>query len=180
MKTMTFDIPDSSPCMDCRKEVLVSELVCSNCGSKASDRFTEIEMYRDFRANYILDVRQGGLVLGRDTDDDDIPVFSSPVEGIFQLTGMMQGWEFVMNSQAFAKNERRVHEINDDKDVEAYKPTMTVEVTDATRIYNTNALHAEMHVLMGNAQFVVNRLSTQKHYKELEQLNNSVALPRPT
>jgi hypothetical protein len=55
-----------------------------------------------------------------------------------------------------------------------YSPIKSLEVSDKTRIFNTNGIKGELIILFDSAQFVVNRAATKKHFTELEKLNNSV------
>ncbi len=50
----------------------------------------------------------------------------------------------------------------------------SLEVSDKTRIFNTNGIKGELIIIVDSGQFVVNRAATKKHFTELEKLNNSV------
>jgi len=67
---------------------------------------------RAFVDGHIVDVRAGGLVLGRHHNEDDIPMYLPVAEGLLQICGVMQGGEYVVNKEATEKHVARIQEIN--------------------------------------------------------------------
>lgn len=115
-------------------------------------------------------------MLGRHTPDDDIPIIAAIAPGLFKTHGKMQGGEFVVNLKATGANMERLNEINSFTDSEPYQPMTSIELTDATRIYNTNTL-SSVRVLIDEGQYIINRAATRKYYKELVEINNAASEP---
>ena len=136
-------------------------------------RYTAIEIYHKFYEGHIIDARAGGLVLGRHHSEDDIPMLYSSAIGVFDLSRYMQGGEYILNTEASVKHKERLEEINSYMSAE-YSPIKSLEVSDKTRIFNTNGIKGELIIIVDSGQFVVNRAATKKHFTELEKLNNSV------
>lgn len=125
----------------------------------------------------MLDIRPGGLVLGRPGPEDDIPMYRAVVPGVLQLCGLMHGGEFVVNSVAAEENSERLEEINSYKDL-ACAPLTSIPLTATTRIFNTNGTEgpeSNLAVLIQARQFIINRAATVKYYSELEEINNSAS-----
>jgi hypothetical protein len=85
----------------------------------------------------------------------------------------MQGGEYILNTEASVKHKDRIEEI-DSYMTSEYTPIKSLEVSDRTRIFNTNGIKGELIILVNAGQFVINRSATKKHFTELEKLNNSV------
>ena len=172
MTNIEFEIADSSPCFFCSEELPLNLLSCSSCGNPQV-RYTSAEIYHKFYEGHIIDARAGGLVLGRHHNEDDIPMLFLSVVGVFDLSSYMKGGEYILNIEASVKHKDRLEEINSYMSAE-YSPIKSLEVSDKTRIFNTNGIKGELIILFDSAQFVVNRAATKKHFTELEKLNNSV------
>ncbi|MCA1438519.1 MULTISPECIES: hypothetical protein [unclassified Bradyrhizobium] len=63
-----------------------------------------------------MDARFGGLVLGRDGPEDDIPLLQHQGAGVFALIGVMQGGEYILSEEATKRHWTRLQEINAEKD----------------------------------------------------------------
>jgi hypothetical protein len=172
MTNFEFEIADSSPCFFCNEELPLDLLSCSSCANPQV-RYTAVEIYHKFYEGHIIDARAGGLVLGRHHNEDDIPMLFLSAVGVFDLSRYMQGGEYILNIEASVKHKDRLEEINSYMSAE-YSPIKSLEVSDKTRIFNTNGIKGELIILFDSAQFVVNRAATKKHFTELEKLNNSV------
>lgn len=172
MTNAEFEIADYSPCFFCSEELPLNLLSCSSCGSPQV-RYTANEIYHKFYEGRIIDARAGGLVLGRHHSEDDIPMLYSSAIGVFDLSRYMQGGEYILNTEASVKHKERLEEINSYMSAE-YSPIKSLEVSDKTRIFNTNGIKGELIIIVYSGQFVVNRAATKKHFTELEKLNNSV------
>ena len=152
----------------------VNLTVCPACKEEVPPRLTTFDLLELFAAGHIIDVRAGGLVWGRHDNEDDIPMLMVVANGILQLCGVMQGGEYIVNKEATAKYRTRLEEINSYKSSEKYVPIQSLNITDTTRIFNTNGIKGELLVLLDGGQFVINRAATMKYYAELEEINNSV------
>lgn len=172
MTNIEFEIADSSLCFFCSEELPLNLLSCSSCGNPQV-RYTAVEIYQKFYEGHIIDAKAGGLVLGRHHNEDDIPMLYQSAIGIFDLSSYMQGGEYILNTEASVKHKERFDEINSYMTSE-YSPIKSLEVSDKTRIFNTNGIKGELIILVDSGQLVVNRSATKKHFAELEKLNNSV------
>lgn len=121
---------------------------------------------RAFVNGWIVDGRNGGLVVGRSHAEGHI-VFLSPGEqlGHYEIQGVMEGGEYLMNPLATKKHWRRLNEINACRDAFA-----SVLPLKARRIIHT---HAEPHdkLVVVHEQFVVNARATSKYVDELDAMN---------
>lgn len=172
MTNVEIEIADASPCFFCGEQLPLELLSCSSCANPQA-RYTAVEIYHKFYDGHIIDARAGGLVLGRHHNEDDIPMLYSSAKGVFDLSGFMQGGEYILNTEASVKHKDRIEEINSYMSTE-YSPIKSLEVSDKTRIFNTNGIKGELIILVDAQQSIVNRAATKKHFAELEKLNNSV------
>lgn len=119
----------------------------------------------------IVDGRSGGLVLGRTHEDSGIFLIQE-VQDHFVFAAEMEGWEYLMCPQATEKYFDRLNEINNDR----HSDLCEVRITEHTRIINTHALGHDKLIWMSNYnQFIVSRAATQRHFSELEEMNNEFA-----
>ena len=170
MQKFTFSVADESPCSFCTVPVLLEDPICSHCGKKPYPRFTAADIYQCFITGIVIDARAGGLVLGRDSNEDDIPLITPVAQGIFQVIGLMQGGEYLVNSIATALNKARLAEINSYKS-STYNPMSSINLTDGSRVFNTNGASDNSSLLIDSESYVINRAATAKHFDELEKLN---------
>lgn len=171
-----FDTPERSPCAHCGKDTLLTLNVCELCNEELSPRITVPQLLVMVVTGLLIDVREGGLVLGRPGPEDDIPMLFAPVPGVLELCALMHGGEFILNTMASAKHTDRLLEINAYKP-EEYTPLPSIPLTSTTRVFNTNGTkgpESNAAVLIQTGQFIVNRRATVKFYSELEEINNSV------
>lgn len=173
MAEMTFSIADDSPCYFCGEPVAMDKSTCPSCGKEVFLRYNAADMYLLFYDGHIIDARAGGLVLGRHHNEDDIPMLAAVAPGIFQVLGKMQGGEYFVNRAATAKHRERLEEINSHQSSE-YIPMQSIELSDKSRVFNTNGIRGELALLIDSGSFIINRAATLKFYRELEELNNSI------
>jgi len=174
MRDYTFQGAEGSPCPHCHEEVELDMTVCPSCKQEVYQRYDALSFILTFFEGHIIDARAGGLVLGRNHNEDDIPMLSVMAPGIFQSCGMMMGGEFILNREATAKHKNRIEEINAYLKDSPFTPLTSISITEKTRVFNTNGIKGELIMFVDNGQFVVNRAATAKYFKELEELNNSV------
>ncbi|MBW4443306.1 MAG: hypothetical protein KME10_19105 [Plectolyngbya sp. WJT66-NPBG17] len=172
MPKVEFSIADSSPCISCGTDLFLEQSRCPSCGSESNIRTAFADIYDLLMQGSLIDARPGGLILGREHDEDDIPMLAPQAVGIFQLVGYMQGGEYILNRDAAIEHKEKILEINSYKDKD-YTPLRSIRLTDTTRILNTNASSGSTALLVEHGQFVVNRAATARYYYELEELNNS-------
>ncbi|HEV7735786.1 MAG TPA: hypothetical protein VGO47_00195 [Chlamydiales bacterium] len=172
MNQVKFDVVESSSCPDCKTQVPLTETICHSCNEEMPTRLTIKELIDALFFEDLVDVRAGGLVLGRHDENDDIPLFSRCGEGVFQALSMMQGGEYIVNSRAVKKHLERLKKINSFKSSEA-KATNSIPLTNTTRVFNTNGIQGGALALCDEGQFVINRAATQRYYQELDSLNAS-------
>jgi hypothetical protein len=174
MPKLEFSISDSSPCFFCGADLSLDHQICSSCGSDENRRFTFTDVYEALLSGDIVDARAGGLVLGRENNIDDIPMIVPIGIGIFQLVGIMQGGEFILNKEISTKYHEKITEINSYKN-NSYTPLSSIEITvRASRIINTNFRNKDIVLLADSGQFIVNPAATAKYYYELEKLNSLI------
>ncbi|SDJ62602.1 hypothetical protein SAMN05216338_10575 [Bradyrhizobium sp. Rc2d] len=121
-----------------------------------------------------MDGRFGGLVLGRDGHEDDIPLYQHQGGGVFAIVGMMQGGEYILSAEATKLHLPRLNEINSEKGTPLnFSPSPQSAVIDT----NLMAPYGGLWVAYGG-QFIVNRFATAKYFDELEKLNVSSTVER--
>jgi hypothetical protein len=147
---------------------------CPSCNEEVPPRYTAADLYFSFYEGHIIDARAGGFVLGRDNNEDDITMISAVAPGIFQVCGLMQGGEYIINREATSKHMERIEEINSYKSSEDVFIN-SITINNKTRVFNTNGIKGNLVMLIEAGQFIINRAATAEHYFELEDLNNSVA-----
>lgn len=172
MAEICLSIANSSPCFVCHKEVSVTENICPYCGALVFQRYTAKDIYLMFYDGNIVDARGGGLVIGRDSSEDDIPLITPVSDGIFQFVGFMQGGEFIVHQQAMLKHKRRIEEINSHigEDVTLLS---TIPLGKNTHIFNTHNHDEITSLLVNSGSFIINRFATALFYDELMKINKS-------
>ncbi|WP_144441540.1 hypothetical protein [Bradyrhizobium sp. CCGE-LA001] len=114
-----------------------------------------------------MDARYGGLVLGRDGPEDDIPLLQHQGAGVFVLIGAMQGGEYILSEEATKRHEAWLGEINAEKG-----SPPNISSTPHSTVIDTNLMPpgGALWVAYGG-QFIVNRFATAKYFHELERMN---------
>ncbi len=112
MSDFKIEIPEFSPCNHCGVDVALDITACPNCDENVFPRITVPELLKAFSSGWIIDARSGGLVLGRDDPEDDIPMIIAVIQGVLQFSGLMHGGEFIVNNVASDNQRERLLEIN--------------------------------------------------------------------
>jgi hypothetical protein len=121
-------------------------------------------------ANWIVDGRAGGLLLGRSHAEGHIFMLRGPYDGRFEIFATMQGGEYVLNHAAYTNEKSRVEEINAFKDEHAV--LREVSLSPSCRILNTHATPHDKLLWIGDkGVFIVNARATAKHIREIEAIN---------
>lgn len=63
---------DESPCFFCNEKMPLNASICQSCDKEVPPRITVMDLLVAFVDGHIVDVRAGGLVLGRHHNEDDI------------------------------------------------------------------------------------------------------------
>lgn len=177
MAKLLIEIAEESPCNFCGAPVPLDVTAeedaasCQSCDQSVYPRYTAAAVFTSMLDGKIIDARQGGLVLGRDTAEDDIPMIAAVAPGVYQVLGLMHGGEYILSRDAAAEHSERVNEINSYK-AKDYEPLRNVVLSKVTRMFNTNHEPAGVvALLIDHGQFIINRAGTAKFYQELENLN---------
>lgn len=172
MNDPTPDLATSTPCGHCTAQVPLESEACPKCTTPAPFRLGYHEFFAALERRQIMDARFGGLVLGREGPEDDIPMLHHRGAGVFQIVGAMQGGEYILSAEAAKLHGPRLHEINSENGTPprfAHSPRSVV--IDTNLMPPGGALWVAYR-----PQFVINRFATEKYFAELEQLNISSAL----
>lgn len=173
MLEQKFTIADNSPCFYCNQPLSIKSSICGSCKEENPIRCTAEDMYLLFYEGHIIDARAGGLVLGRNHNKDDIPMFAPVAPGIFQVLGLMQGGEFLINSNSAGKHSKRIEEINRNNDDE-YTPITSLIINEHSRVFNANGIKGDLSLLIDSGSYIINRSATIRYYEELVDLNNDL------
>lgn len=132
--------------------------------------FTAEEFTTALLAGWIIDGRNGGLIVGRSHDDGHIVMIGRDENtGEYRLIGLVEGQEFVLNRGATAEHYERLEQINSDKS----PCNASIETTTASRLLHTAASPHDRFLLIDyGQQYIVNIQATRRHFTELETLNN--------
>lgn len=177
MAEITIEHGDTSPCEHCGTDVPLEAVQCGSCDEDIPQRVHIGTLLVAFTTGIVIDVRRGGLVLGRHDKTDDIAMWRATGNGVLQLCGFMQGGEYIVNCVATHEHHDRLMEINAYTE-EEYEPLMSIPITDTTRLFNTNGTGGPGHnsgVLVHSGQYVVNRAASKKYYSELQTINDSAS-----
>lgn len=167
MAEYKFNFPDECPCSECGHPQSIEVSQCPECGT-TNLRLNAYEFWGEIEQKRVIDARYGGFIIGRNSKDDDIPMFNNIGDGIFNLCGLMQGGEYLLSAHATAKHHDRLNVINSEKGtIEPFLPKVTV----FSSIINANFIPKNGGLWINRGQYVINRYATQKHYEELEELN---------
>jgi hypothetical protein len=179
MAQVFIKVEEESPCNHCGAmapldvQAYIEYATCPSCGKELYPRLTAATLYQRLFDGDVIDARRGGLVLGRDTPEDDIPMIVPVNTGVYQIIGLMQGGEYILNAEVSTRRRERLEEIAAESKGD-YEPLGSIELTKVTRIINTNHQPGgEVILLIDRGQFIVSRAGAAKFYRELEELNNS-------
>ncbi|NPD47326.1 MULTISPECIES: hypothetical protein [unclassified Lentimicrobium] len=124
----------------------------------------------------IVDGASGGIVLGDSHDEGGIFVIHLTEEGECKLTYELEGFEFLMNPFGTEEYLRELLNINKESknkliEFENYEIPNEVAVVDA-RTKNINGVdYKKVLILSKNPQMVLNKHSTLKYLKRLNEIN---------
>lgn len=122
----------------------------------------------------IVDGRGGGLVIGRAHDDGGILMFAQIPNGSYNVTGEVEGGEFIVNPLAYQQHRNRIQEINEFGQHCRDEPTLS-QIPSATRTIHAAASPYNRMIWMHQEDtFIVNRLATEKYLSELQAINNEI------
>lgn len=168
MAEFRLEIGSETDCHECGRAIPLSSATCPACATDAPHRLTFEEFFIELEQGRMLDARHGGLIIGRNGPDDDIPMYRHFGKGIFEVVGLMQGGEFIVSKRATDKHREWLEEINqDDSECPA---ALALKHSPVSSVINTNLL-PEWGGLWINYQFVVNRSATAKWLDELQWRN---------
>lgn len=121
-------------------------------------------------AGWIIDGRNGGLIVGRSHADGNIIMIShNESSGDYKLIGLVEGQEFILNRVATAEYFVRLTEINSDQSPCDFR----IETTTESRLIHTTASPHDRFLLVDyRQQYIINANATRRHFAELERLNN--------
>jgi len=128
-----------------------------------------------FLDGYLIDARAGGLVIGKSHEEGHIYMVQRDEDDDFIFVGVMEGGEYLLCHEASDIALERLEIINQDTG-----PVTEFVVPDiyhrATRVINTSATPDDKIMLIdARGQFIINAVSTRKHFKELQVLNDRYA-----
>ncbi|WP_312806642.1 zinc ribbon domain-containing protein [Agrobacterium cavarae] len=167
MPTIEITIPDETACDNCETLSSIDINFCPKCGANTyrlpfGAFFGSLEQFR------IMDARYGGLILGRNDAEDDIPMYVCREGGVYHLVGMMQGGEYIMSRAASVKFGPRLEEMNSER---GNVGEISFPLTSVSSVINTNFMPRFGGLWILSNQFVINRYATMKYFSELERMN---------
>ncbi len=125
------------------------------------------EFVRSFINGWIVDGRDGGLIVGRRHVEGHILMFQGTEQlGEFEHVGFVEGGEYLMSTEATELHFKRLEEINADKSPCESEITITTE----SQLINTRAEPHDKFLII-QRQFIININATKRNFAELEQLN---------
>lgn len=166
MPDLTIPISDQSEC-GCGETVASDLHICPSCGANIF-RMPFGKFFSDLERGLIMDARYGGLILGRQTPDDDIPMYAPIGGGLFQLQGLMQGGEYILSRAASVMHRKKLEEINSEKGADDLSQIQHY----CRSVIDTNSMpqHGGLWIVRG--QFIVNRFATRKYIADLDRFNS--------
>lgn len=137
------------------------------------DFFTKEEIEKLFQERWIVDARNGGLVIGRKHNEGGIEMLRQLYpDNIYSSCGVMEGGEYILCHEASLKHKERIDEIN------AYKLYGDgVDLFDVCKcnIILTKHEPCDKYLLTDHqGQFIVNKRSTSRFLRELDCINRLI------
>lgn len=122
---------------------------------------------RCFINGWIVDARDGGLIVGRCHEDGHILMLQgTSTLGVFEHIGFVEGGEYIMGTDATEAHYDRLKEINEDN----APCDKEISVSLDSQIINTRAEPHDKFLVI-QKQYIININSTKRHFRELEDLN---------
>lgn len=169
MAEMQLALPDEGPCFHCDHVFPMIDHVCPNCQTPAA-RLNYVEFFAQVERGFIMDARFGGLVLGDPGPEDYIPMYRNVSNGIFQVVGLMHGWEYILSTAATDKHRVTLERINSET---GPTPQGFDLPTKPITTINTNLMPRFCGVwISSGGQFVINSYATSRHLEVLEEINS--------
>ncbi|TIT32296.1 MAG: hypothetical protein E5W65_25650 [Mesorhizobium sp.] len=116
-----------------------------------------------------MDARHGGLIVGRDGPDDDIPMYQFIGDGIFEICGLMHGREYIVSREAALKHVSALQAIN--SETGTADADLPLRFSPRSAVINTNLMPPGGAIWVDPGQYIINRFATAKHLDSLEKLN---------
>ncbi|WP_223448475.1 hypothetical protein [Pseudomonas sp. BF-R-19] len=135
----------------------------------SEEKFTldQEDFIRCFINGWIVDARDGGLIVGRSHEDGHIVMMQgTSTFGKFEQIGFVEGGEYIMSTDATEAHYDRLKEINEDNSPCGDE----ISVSSDSQIINTRAEPHDKFLVI-QRQYIININSTRRHFKELEDLN---------
>lgn len=176
MGHFTIEFADETACPYCSTIVPLTQEQeeCGHCGAMLF-RLTAPDFFSEVQRRRVLDVRHGGLIMGKSGKEDDIPLLQSEGNGIYSLKGFMHGGEYILSSAATHRHFKRLEEINSEMGMDGYG-NLDVRVSRHTCVINVDLVSDFLGLWIDpNGQFIINAFATAKHFLELEKLNSEAA-----
>ncbi len=141
--------------------------------------FTIDDLRPIVKANGIIDCTSGGLILGNSHSDGGIFILRQfNNEELYEVIAEVEGFEYIMHPFATARHKEYLIELNsefqnvNELEFEEYDILDTIKILD-TRPMIKEIKASNKFLLLGDYdQFVINRHTTKKYLKELNELNN--------
>lgn len=127
------------------------------------------DFLRAFVNGWVVDGRAGGLIDGRLHEEGHIVMLqpSSETLGEFELLGLAEGGEYIISPEASTAYMHRLSSINNDN-----APCPAAQDRKPSRIIHTRAEPHDKFLIIQKGQWIINIESTNRHFDELERINN--------
>ncbi|CAI8183222.1 MAG: Uncharacterised protein [Formosa sp. Hel1_33_131] len=125
--------------------------------------------------NALIEIKNGGLLIGELHDTYRVKVLIQTKEGIWEPTLEMEGWEYIMNPKATKKHIKEINRINNEfngnEPFEKYEIPKNIKTIDAQPMDIKNPTTGKLLLLGDEPQFIINKNSTKKYLTILDNLN---------
>ncbi|WP_122347694.1 hypothetical protein [Pseudomonas coronafaciens] len=138
--------------------------------SEDTYKWSSDDFLRAFVNGWVVDGRAGGLIRGRLHSEGHVVMLqpSSTTLGEYELLGLVEGGEYVMSPDASEAHYHRIEEINSDMTPHPAAPGRKSE-----RTLDVRAEPHDKFLIIQKGQWIVNIQATNRHFEELDALNNS-------
>lgn len=173
MAEFSLDMADATECAACQSDVPIAVDQCPSCSAPAPFRWNFGDFFGALEQREILDARGGGLIIGRDDAEDDIPMFQFIGNGIFIVVGLMQGGEFIVSAAGTSMFRAELEAINNERGPRVL-PLPALNLSQSSSVLNTNLLSPIRGIWIdARGQFIINRHATAQHLRRLEEINDT-------
>lgn len=115
---------------------------------------------------WVVDGRQGGLIVGRRHSEGHIVMIQPLENGDCIFAGLVEGGEYLLSPEATSRHLERLKEINSDTSDCINEPSLSRH----SRLLSTSAEPHDKLLLIAH-QMIVNINATNRYFQELESLN---------